>query len=344
MTDQTAGKLNIRSYSRFTIIAIALLLGVAAVILILDRRQLAALSQASDWRYLVGALAFTAISYLAGAMSFVLLMRVFGVKLKTSYLHKTGLVSLCMCNVVGAPTDTSLRLLVLGRHGVKNSETISASFLMQYFKNLCYYSLVPFSLLWVAFSHPLPAFGASTTILIACLLIVLLGVATSIVFLAGVRGWVLRVIGRVWRVVTRHDIQVHLDRFNDTLRVGTTSLLSRKRQLLPLALTTGLEVSGIILALWFCFAAFGLRVDAGVLLTGFNFGVTLALFGFIPGRIGVQEASVAGIFALFGLPFSQGVIAAVLFRGVYYLLPFILTLPLYWSLLREKHQIPSTKS
>jgi uncharacterized protein (TIRG00374 family) len=336
MTEQTAGKFNARSYTRFTTIAIVLLLAVAGVILFIDRKQLAALSQTSDWRYMAGAIAFTAVSYLAGATSFVLLMPVFGIKVKASYLHKTGLVSLCMCNVVGTPTDTSLRLLVLGRRGIPNSEVISASFLMQYFKNLCYYSLVPASLLWVAFVHPLPRFGASTIILIACLLILVLAVATAIVFLAGVRGKVLRLIGRVWKAVTRRDIHAHLDRFNATLAEGTTSLLKRKRQLLPLALTTGLEVSGIIAALWFCYAAFGMRLEAGVLLTGFNFGVTLGLFGFIPGRIGVQEASVAGILVLFGLPFSQGVIAAVLFRGVYYLLPFILTLPLYWSLLREK--------
>ena len=44
----------------------------------------------------------------------------------------------------------------------------------------------------------------------------------------------------------------------------------------------------------------------------------------------------AGVFALFGVPFSQGVIAAILFRVVYYFLPFVASLPLYWFLLREK--------
>jgi uncharacterized protein (TIRG00374 family) len=73
-----------------------------------------------------------------------------------------------------------------------------------------------------------------------------------------------------------------------------------------------------------------------VLLTGFNFGVTLTLIPLIPGSIGVQEASMAGMMALFGVPFSQGVIAAILFRVVYYFVPFLASLALYWSLLREK--------
>lgn len=335
MSDSTTGK-STRSYSRFTVIAVLLLLAVAATILILDRRQLAALRQTSDWSYLIWALACTAASYIAGATSFVLLMRVFRVRLKTRHLHNMGLVSLCMCNLVGTPTDVSLRLLFLGSHGVKNSDTISASFLMQYFKNLCYYSLVPASLLWIALVHPLPAFGLATLILIVCLLAVLLLVATSIAFNARVRRVVLRVIGKLWRLVTRRDIGIHLERFNNTLSLGTASLLRNKRQLLPLAATTGTEVAGIILAMWFCFKALGVQVEPWVLLTGFNLGVTLALFGFIPGRMGVQEASSAGILALLGIPFSQGVIGALVFRVVYYFIPFVATLPLYWLLLREK--------
>jgi len=335
MFDAATGK-SMRSYSRFTVIAVVLLLAVAGAILILDRRQLSALRQTSDWGSLIWALSFTAVSYIAGAASFVLLMRVFKVRLKTRHLHNMGLVSLCMCNLVGAPTDVSLRLLFLGRHGVNNSEVVSASFLMQYFKNLCYYSLVTASILWVALVHPLPAFGSATLILIVCLLVMLLVVATSIAFSIRLRRVVLRAVGKLWRLVTRRDIGVHLERFNNTLGLGTASLLRDRRLLLPLAATTGTEIAGIILAMWFCFKALGIQVEPWVLLTGFNFGVTLALFGFIPGRMGVQEASVAGILALFGIPFSQGVIAALVFRVVYYFIPFVATLPVYWMLLREK--------
>ena len=195
---------------------------------------------------------------------------------------------------------------------------------------------MPASLLWIALVHPLPDFGLATLILIVCLLAVLLLVATSIAFNARVRHLVLRAIGKLWRLVTRRDIGVHLERFNDTLSLGTASLLRNKRQLLPLAATTGTEVAGIILAMWFCFKTLGVQVEPWVLLTGFNLGVTLGLFGFIPGRMGVQEASVAGILVLFGLPFSQGVIAALVFRVVYYFIPFVATLPMYWLLLREK--------
>jgi hypothetical protein len=39
---------------------------------------------------------------------------------------------------------------------------------------------------------------------------------------------------------------------------------------------------------------------------------------------------------LFGILFSQGVIAALVFRVMYYFVPFVATMPLHWLLLREK--------
>ena len=342
MTDGLTERLPARSYSRFTFIAVALLLGVAAVILILDRKQLEALLQTSQWRYLWGALSCTAVSYAGGATTLVVMMRVFNIRLRKQHLWNMGAVSMAMGNLLGPPTDTSLRLLFLGRHGVKNSETVAASLLMQYFKNLFYYSLIPVSLVWITVSHPLPAFGTATIILVVVALSALLAVATTIAFSSWARSHVLRLIARVWRFVTHRDIRRHLEKFNDTLKLGTTSLMRRKRQLLPLLITISLDTLNVIAALWFCFAALGITISAGVLLAGFNFGVTLAIFAFIPGRMGVQEATMAGVFALFGVPFSQAVIVAMLFRVVYYVVPFIVTLPLYWALAREKVRYEET--
>ncbi len=98
------------------------------------------------------------------------------------------------------------------------------------------------------------------------------------------------------------------------------------------------DVAAMITGLFFCFKALAITVHLGVLITGFNFGVTLTVISFIPGDLGVQEASIAGILAIFGVPFSQGVLGAVLFRVLYYFVPFIFSLGFYWSLLKETRQ------
>lgn len=49
----------------------------------------------------------------------------------------------------------------------------------------------------------------------------------------------------------------------------------------------------------------------------------------------MQEASMAGIYALLGVPFEQVLLAVILFRGVYYLVPYVLSLIFYGRLLRR---------
>ena len=95
-------------------------------------------------------------------------------------------------------------------------------------------------------------------------------------------------------------------------------LKTRRKFGLLLAVTVIGYVAAMIAGLFFCFKALVVPVHLGVLITRFNFGITLTVISFIPGDIGVQEASVAGILAIFGVPFSQGVLGAILFRVLYY--------------------------
>jgi uncharacterized protein (TIRG00374 family) len=312
------------------------MLVVGAVIVLLDRKQVTHLLTTSNWAYLLGAILFTGISYIAGSASFIVVMRLFENKIRTTHLLNIGIASMVLQNLIGQPAGLSLRILLLGKHHVPNSQTVAASLLLAYFKNLLYFSLIPFSLIYIVVSHPLPSFGIATILLIISLLIVLLVVATGIAFYARLRAYVLRGIGHIWHFVSRRDIQKSLAQFNDVMTTGVDDLKKHRENRLPLAGTIVVDVASTIIALWFCFASLGIRVGIGVLITGFNFGITLTVISFIPGDMGVQEGSMALIFALFGVPFTQGVIVAILFRIVYYFLPFLGSLALYWSLLREK--------
>ena len=325
-----------RNISRLTVIAIILLLAAGAVIIILDRRQFSELLKTSNWSFLIGAVVFTAASYLSGGYSFVLMVRAFGGRIKGTHLLNIGITSLVLLNLIGQPAGLSLRLLLLGRHNFKSSDAAAASILLSYFKNLFYFSLIPFSLLYIIFSHPLRGLGTATILVIMLVLIALLVVATGIIFNKRLREITLRIIAGLWRTVARRDITAYLEQLSQALTSGIGYLKKERAIRVPLAASIILDVVATIAALWFCITALGIAVQPGVLITAFNFGITLTIISFIPGDMGVQEASVAGVMALFGVPFAQGVIAAILFRIVYYFIPFIFTLPVYWYLLREK--------
>jgi uncharacterized protein (TIRG00374 family) len=121
----------------------------------------------------------------------------------------------------------------------------------------------------------------------------------------------------------------------------TRGVAALRRQPLLFALLVGLigaDWMASVVALWFCFDALGDPIGAGVLLTGFAIGITAGVLSMVPGGLGVQEGSMAGIYALLGVPFHQAVLASILFRVVYYLVPYVVSLGFYWRLLRQVGQ------
>jgi uncharacterized protein (TIRG00374 family) len=309
-----------------------------AIIIFLDRNQVKQLAGKAEWNYLVVALGFVVVSYLAQSIGMVVMLRVFGVQVDKFYVLRLGLVSSVLSNLVALPASLALQLLVLGRHGVTRSQIVGSSLLLSYFKNLVFYTLIPLSLIYIIFTYPLVFGGVAIMVLIIVILVIAIAVATVIVLHEQVRAFVLNILGRIWHFLTHRNIGTSLTDFGNAVTDGITQLKKKPKFGVILAGVVVGDVAAMIAGLFFCFKALGIPVHLGVLITGFNFGITLTVISFIPGDIGVQEASVAGILAIFGVPFSQGVLAAILFRVLYYFVPFIFSLGFYWSLLRETRE------
>jgi uncharacterized protein (TIRG00374 family) len=266
------------------------------------------------------------------------MLRVFGVEVEKLYLLRVGFVSNVLSSLIAIPASLALRLLVLGRHGVTPSQTVGSSLLLSYFKNLVFFILIPLSLIYIIFSYPLAFGGVAIMVLLIVILVIVIAVAIFILYNTRIRVFVLMVLGKIWHFITHRSIEKRLSDFGDTVTQGILQLRQKPKFALLLAGLIVGDVAAMIASLAFCFKALGIPVHLGVLITGFNFGITLTVISFIPGDLGVQEASIAGILAIFGVPFSQGVLGAMLFRVLYYFVPFIVSLGFYWSLLRETHK------
>jgi phosphatidylglycerol lysyltransferase len=72
-----------------------------------------------------------------------------------------------------------------------------------------------------------------------------------------------------------------------------------------------------------------------VVLTGFIIGRTVGVISFLPGGLGTQDASTVGVYATYGVPLAQGALAYILFRIIYYFIPFVISLGFYRRLLRS---------
>ncbi len=320
---------------RTTILVVAAMLLLGVVVIVLDRRQVVQLVGQADWRPMLGALLFAAVSYVCASLSVVLMLRVFEVQLAPGYLFRVGLLSVVLQNLIALAASISLRLLLLGGRGVGNSQTLGASLLLAYFKNLAFFALIPPSLIYLMLAYKLPP-GALTSLALTCAVSLAgLALATVVVLHRRTRISVLRLIRRAWQLLTRRNIRPSLVPFERAVAAGIQHLRAHPGIRTPLILLILTDVGATIVTLWFCFLALGIPIAPGALLSGFNFGITLTAVSFLPGDLGVQEATMAGVFALFGVPFSQGVLAAVLFRVLFYFVPFVVSLGFYWHTLRD---------
>jgi uncharacterized protein (TIRG00374 family) len=322
---------------RAALIFVALFLIAGALIIILDWKEMQQVIGQANWLLLAPSFLFAGLSYICLSISMAIIFRVFGIKQDFKYLLRVGFVSNVASYLmnVGGATGVSLQYVLLKRRGLATEDILAASLFQLYFSGLMLIVLLPISLLYVLFSRQFSSGTALGFSIATGILIILLIIAGVVVFSARVRVALLRNLGRVVHFITRHKIDTALNHFDNAMTRGVTIIRHRPGVLLMLLLVAVGDWVGAVTALWFCFAALGTFSGVGTLITGFSLGITAGFISMIPGGLGVQEGSMVGIFTLLGIPGQTAVLAAILFRIVYYFIPFLISLGFYHRLLRE---------
>ncbi len=88
-----------------------------------------------------------------------------------------------------------------------------------------------------------------------------------------------------------------------------------------------------ILVAWCCFLAVGARVDPGLFLAAFTFAAALGVLSLIPGGLGVFDTTLLVLLTRAGVSPATAAAGLLLFRLVYYLVPWLIALPLGSGLL-----------
>jgi phosphatidylglycerol lysyltransferase len=135
-------------------------------------------------------------------------------------------------------------------------------------------------------------------------------------------------------LIARKDVTPFLNSFDQAMVLGVKALGKHRLSLSLLAILIAAEWISTIVAVWFCFDALGSPISVGILITGFAVGISAGNLSMIPGGFGVQEASMAGVYALLGISFEKAVLVSIMFRIIYDFVPFLVSLFLYRSLLR----------
>ena len=321
----------------FTIIALVLL---TVLFVVLDWQKVKQLEGKWDLRLILLVELFTAASYACLSYGFVIVGNIFGIHAGRRRLFEVGLVSTAMNNILAffGAAGHSLRLLLLERRGTTKANILAASIFHSYLSNIMMFILLPVGLFYLIISHKISGGSAIGVGLVVVLLALFLVIATAILFRDSLRGRILHIIKRLWHFIIRRDITPFINDLDNSLTLGLSSLRKHRAMF---AITLCLMIANwvfTVFALWACFHALGNDVNPGLVLAGFGIGVSMGNISMIPGGLGVQEASMVGIYVLMGIPLELAVLASILFRVLFDFIPFFISLGFYWRLIQGLKQ------
>jgi uncharacterized protein (TIRG00374 family) len=321
---------------RVTILVVLIFIIAGAIIIGLDRAEMSRIIGQANWMLLAPSLLFTGLSYFCLSLASAVVFRAFGIGLKIKDLMEIGFVSNTITYLVnvGGVTGIPIQILLMKKRGLATGDILAPSLFQLYFDGLVLIALLPIGLFTILTSNTLSRSSALGISIAAGILTLLLIAAGVLVFAGPIRSAILENFGRITRFITGRDITPVLNDFNRAMTGGVAVIRHRPGVLASLAALTIADWGSTVTALWFCFYSLGSSIGSGTLLTGFSLGVTAGFVSLVPGGLGVQEGSMAGIYALLGVPIRTAVLAAILFRVVYYFVPFLASLAFYRHLLK----------
>jgi uncharacterized protein (TIRG00374 family) len=319
-------------------IALILLLGLVFIALDLDQIR-SVLGQAS-LQPVPYALASTLVAYLCISLSFALVSQLLGIGMRQHELMAVGFVSVILNHIVssGGAAGYSVRYALMQSYGVRFRQVLTLSILHFYVTAIIMVSALPFGILYLITHAAVPAATAWLLGALAAIVILVIVLATGLVLSESLRQRLLGLIERLASTVLRRDLGPTIGRFGASFSEGVDAM---RRRPLAVAGILGLIVvdwTASVVALWFSFRAFGLTLTAGEVVTGFVIGIVAGVASLIPAGLGVQEGSMAGVFALLGVSFERAVLASILFRVLFYVIPYLISLGFYTLLMRRQRK------
>jgi uncharacterized membrane protein YbhN (UPF0104 family) len=315
----STGKIDFKRWVPILTVLVAL---IGLVFIVADWGRISkALSQAT-WEPLPFALAATLISYACVGLSFARVSKLLGVEMHTKDLAIVGFVSSVLNHLVlsGGAAGYSVRFMLMNRHGVSLREIFAISILHFLLTGLWMVLMLPVGLAYLGASASLG--GTTAMLLIASASVVSLGtlLATGLAF---------------WGKLRRKAIRL--------LALGIQAMRQEPASMLIIASLILIDWAFSAATLWFCFRAFEVTLTPGQLVSGFVIGTVAGVASLLPGGLGIQEVSMTGIFALLGITLEKAVVASVLYRVVYSIIPYVVSLGFYRLVLRQEDNSPITQ-
>lgn len=231
----------------------------------------------------------------------------------------------------GGLSGFAVRMFFFLRMGMRSGTAVTVSLVQTFVTNVVLLLFVVGGFYYLLRTHEL---GGITLAIVAGLLVVFSAATLIAMFLLvhrNVRRRTLFVLAEAshWllqRAAPRFKPRrVRIWRFQRNLDRGIEFLLSRKRHMVGPVFWIVVDWLATLYILQTAFACVDVKVPITFVVVGFAVGIVLSLISLIPGGLGVMEGSMAAIFVSLGVPFEMAVVAVLVFRVAYYLLPLVIS-------------------
>ena len=324
--------------SKTIILILAAFVVVAAILIALKWKEVSQVLAQANWQYTALAAASCLASDACLSFGYVLVNRAFSIKMGSLVLLEIGFVSSTLNNVMalaGAPAH-SMRVMLTKQQGVDSGEIVAASLFHSFVSNVVILALFIVGLVSLLFGHVVLGSSPATIIFAVVIVVALFVLVTAMMVVRSLRKWTLRMVKTAWKWATHRDIGPFMNDLDGALSRGLEGLKRHRLILVGLVLVEVADWALSAGGLWFCFAALGKGPSLNVLVAGFSIGISAGNLSMVPGGLGVQEASMAGVFALLGVPLAHAALAAILFRVTNNFIPFFVSLPFYVHLVGRR--------
>lgn len=292
---------------------------------------------------LLAPLAFGLLSYAAMARSYQGIAVAAGVELSFgTWLRLTFVSNTANYLVTSAGlSGFAVRIFLLGKQGVPSSQAVLISLVQTFITNTTLLAFILAGFVNLVMRGALGTVGLASSIAVIVVFVVLLAWGALLAVNRRARrrallGLAARLHRLGQRIAPRHaPRRGRLWRFQRTLNDGVDFLLQRKRRMLAPAAWILCDWVLTLAIIWSAFKSTACPVAPGVVVAGFGVGSLLSLVSLVPGGLGVMEGSMTGVFVSMGVPYEPAVVATLIFRAAYYVVPLLIAVFFFHGLMRE---------
>jgi hypothetical protein len=328
------------------VVTAALTLGIALLVLLVsfaDGRALLERAAVLRPSSLLVPMLLALLSYAAMARSYQGIADAAGARLPfRTWLRITFVSSTVNYLVTSAGlSGFAARMLLLSQHGIPSGRAVLVSLVQQVLTNFTILLFVLAGFATLVVRNQLGGLALGVCAALVVLFAAILSFTVLLVYHRRLRRLTLlflantahRVLRRVAPRLTPR--RVRLWRLQHNLNEGLEFLLRRKDRMLAPGAWILLDWVLTMTIIWWAFRAVQSPVPFGLVMVGFGVGVFLSFVSLVPGGLGIMEGSMTAVFVSLGAPFEAAVVAVLIFRVAYYVLPLLMSVFFFHGLVRQ---------